>query len=681
MSNREALYTALRNADKAGDTAAAQKLAAYIQSLPAEASEQTLKLRETVADREARGTEPRANAPQPTFLGGVGRDIKNAGAGAVRGAGSIGATLLTPLDYAAHKATGGGEFAGFGRTDRRESMDNALKNLVGADTESLAYGVGKVGAEVAGTAGVGGGLVKGANALRNASKFVPALSPAVQTALQTAGIGTQAATLPVRAGAGAAVGAVSAGLVDPSAQNVGVGGLIGGALPAVGPALKAAGAKGQTLLDEFGRPTAAGRTQAATRKLQSAGVTPQVARNLTNAPTVTGARPMLADQIPLSDPATAQRVAAIQDALQTANPEAAAQFTERVGANNAARIRTLEELAGEGGGREFAAANRSGTAGSMYDDAFAVAADARKLTPEQSRTMQTLQRAPAIKEAMAAARANASNAGKNVGSANTSGSVEGLHNVKLALDAKITQARNPTNPAGQATLDGLEAAQKRLVGFIESISPEYANARGVYAQMSTPINQMDVAQQLLDTASLPDLSGVRRLTAGQYTKALGRDNALVKSATGRDLGSLERVMEPAQLNKLQAIADELGRSSAVGTAAIGPGSSTARRMMTGRAGMLRNTNESPVNVKNLLSLAASPFTAGTSVAVPVAEVLGNRFTRETQQEVARLMLNPGDLRTLLNAPANTLSANQLKLREAAKEVLRRVPATTTQGDE
>lgn len=40
MPDREQLYTALRNADAAGDTAAAQKLAGYIQSLPAEQAAQ-----------------------------------------------------------------------------------------------------------------------------------------------------------------------------------------------------------------------------------------------------------------------------------------------------------------------------------------------------------------------------------------------------------------------------------------------------------------------------------------------------------------------------------------------------------------------------------------------------------------------------------------------------------------
>ena len=36
MATREELYTALRNADAAGDTEGARKLAAYIQSMPAD---------------------------------------------------------------------------------------------------------------------------------------------------------------------------------------------------------------------------------------------------------------------------------------------------------------------------------------------------------------------------------------------------------------------------------------------------------------------------------------------------------------------------------------------------------------------------------------------------------------------------------------------------------------------
>lgn len=75
------------------------------------------------------------------------RVLGNIGAGAIRGAGSIGATLLTPYDYLA------GNTRSIGNPERREAMDNALSSL-GYDTGSVPFGAGKFGAEIAGTAGI-----------------------------------------------------------------------------------------------------------------------------------------------------------------------------------------------------------------------------------------------------------------------------------------------------------------------------------------------------------------------------------------------------------------------------------------------------------------------------------------------------------------------------------------------
>ena len=66
-------------------------------------------------------------------------------AGALRGAGSIGATLLRPFESAPENAT------------RRTSMDEALQGL-GADPSSSQYKTAKLGTEMAGTWGIGGGL-------------------------------------------------------------------------------------------------------------------------------------------------------------------------------------------------------------------------------------------------------------------------------------------------------------------------------------------------------------------------------------------------------------------------------------------------------------------------------------------------------------------------------------------
>lgn len=168
-----------------------------------------------------------------TFTQSAGEAMRDMAAGAVRGAGSIGATLLAPVDAAARAAGIQNDF--IGRTDRRDMMTQGLQTL-GADTDSTAFAMGKLGGEIAGTAGVGGVLAKPIQALastRHATGLEPILS-GVSQGLKTGGfrVGELAGTglgTAARIGAGGAVGAGAAGLVNPS--DAGVGAMIGGALP------------------------------------------------------------------------------------------------------------------------------------------------------------------------------------------------------------------------------------------------------------------------------------------------------------------------------------------------------------------------------------------------------------------------------------------------------------------
>lgn len=177
----------------------------------------------------------------------TGRDLL---AGGVRGAGSIGATIMAPVDWLARKAGVQNDY--IGRTDRREQMDEALKGL-GADTDSTAFKVGKLGAEVAGTAGIGGAVARPVAALAN-TRAAAGLEPIIEgvaKGLQTGGfrVGDLAGTglgTAVRAGTGATVGGLTAGLVNPS--DAGTGAMIGGAMPgAVQLAGKAGGAVGSAM--------------------------------------------------------------------------------------------------------------------------------------------------------------------------------------------------------------------------------------------------------------------------------------------------------------------------------------------------------------------------------------------------------------------------------------------------
>lgn len=148
------------------------------------------------------------------------------GMGALRGAGSIGATLMAPIDAAARALGVQNDY--IGRTDRREAMTGALQGM-GADPDSLAFGAGKIGAEIAGTAGMGGALAKGASAVPTIAKSAPAIVDALRTGGMSVGGATGVPAALARAAGGAAVGGASAGMVNP--ESAGVGAMVGGAMP------------------------------------------------------------------------------------------------------------------------------------------------------------------------------------------------------------------------------------------------------------------------------------------------------------------------------------------------------------------------------------------------------------------------------------------------------------------
>lgn len=176
-----------------------------------------------------------APAPQsqPEQRGGVMQQLGNLAAGAARGAGSIGATLLSPIDAAARAI--GIQNSFIGRDDRREAMTQGLQTM-GADPESLAFQAGKIGTEIAGTAGIPGAMARTAQATGAAAPVIAALrsgglaSPGAGSALQNAAL---------RVAGGASVGGAAAGLVNP--EDMTTGAAIGAALPAAQAALRGAG--------------------------------------------------------------------------------------------------------------------------------------------------------------------------------------------------------------------------------------------------------------------------------------------------------------------------------------------------------------------------------------------------------------------------------------------------------
>lgn len=191
------------------------------------------------------------DVPAAPKQSGLAQHAGNLLSGLVRGAGSIGATIVAPGDMINDALNGKGLSLESNR-QRRKDMDAALSEM-GANPESLLYQGGKLIGEIAGTAGVPGVLAKGAQAATAATKFVPpAILDKVVNSLASGGFkigGAPAASTAetvgnaaIRLGGGSTVGAVSAGLVNP--EDAGTGAVIGAALPA---GVKAAGEIGKAI--------------------------------------------------------------------------------------------------------------------------------------------------------------------------------------------------------------------------------------------------------------------------------------------------------------------------------------------------------------------------------------------------------------------------------------------------
>lgn len=438
--------------------------------------------------------------------------------------------------------------------------------------------------------------------------------------------------------AGAAAIGGGLGLAQPTStgesplQNAAIGAAAGPAGLLAGRGLGAVYQGGKALAEPFRE---GGPERIAGRMIQRFADDPSKIAGTTNAPTITGALPTLAEQT--GDAGLAR----LQDALRAADPQIGNQIAGRLSENNAARVNALRALSGENGARDFAAAHRASTAAGQYERAFAVPVKAEDLSPAMRGEVTKLMELPAVRDAMAEARTNAANFGMKGTDENV---IAGLHQAKLAMDDQISKLTGGgAVEANKAA--GIRAARDRLVTFMEKMSPDYQEARVTYAQMSKPINAMDVAAQVAKKglSNGSDLSGNPTINRNALLGALKDEPALVKQATGRNLGDLSSVMEPNDLNKLRAIASESDRAGAVATAGNGPGSATAQRMAS------QNILQQMIGPTGLPKSWADSVLANTLVGKPFNLLYGGVAESKIQQALAAAVLDPAKAQAMLAA--------------------------------
>jgi hypothetical protein len=293
----------------------------------------------------------------------VGGTIQDAGraalidypAGFVRGAGSIGATAMRVLPNAM-----GGDNAQQ-NAERRRQIDAGLQSM-GANPDSMAYGGGKLAAEVLGSAGAGSAVAK---TVATQLPAVAQVAPRLLRAIDTAGMSTGARALPsaadlgLRVAGGAVSGGAQAGLIDPSSAATGAA--IGGVLPA---GIAAAGKVGNAI----GSFTARGANRRALDSVRQATGDPNQL-----AAAINTHYPKGAENIPLSAAAISgsPQLAQLEQASRLRNTEPWYAFDQKHG--KAVFDNVLKHT-----GEADEVASRAATRSTNWQEAWAKAKDAEK---------------------------------------------------------------------------------------------------------------------------------------------------------------------------------------------------------------------------------------------------------------------------------------------------------------
>ena len=399
-------------------------------------------------------------------------------------------------------------------------------------------------------------------------------------------------------------------LLRSELANVGTGAVIAAPTPVLGKIANTVYGAGKAALEPFnqsGRNLIIGR---ALRQFSGNDAEKAIANLRNPEELVAGVKPTVAEV------AGVPSLAAVQRAVG-GNPITTNAFAARKEANDIARTEALRNIASPTRVAKYQDL-RSRMGDELYTPSLNSAMDFAELTPELQKDVISLSKTPAIKRAMGQAQENALNKGYDIG--NPNGSLQGLHETKMALDQEINavKAKLERDGAGatSAELDGLKAAKDRLLSFIETVSPEYKQARITYSKLSKPVEQLETIAKLADKSLNPKDYSV-------YLGNFSRELEKVKK---------EGNLSAQQIKRLENIKEDLMRTDFANNAGRGVGSNTMQNLAY-------NNMLQEVNLPNLLRRRGMAETVG-NIAARVKDVAYGGANKRLTTEMADALLDP-----------------------------------------
>ena len=500
--------------------------------------------------------------------------------------------------------------------DEAAQRDKALMNTAGGV-------VGNVGTQVGMALLPGGAAIRAGNALR-----APAVQAAGRYALSSPATMGGAVTQGTMGATQAALQPVATG--ESRSTNAAIGGAAGAAVPVAGMALRAGRAAVEPMYQ-------GGQERIVGRAIRNAAG--QDADAVVQA--LSQAQPLVPGSLPTAGQAAGNAgVAALERTASAIDPTVTNAYAQRLAQQNTARVDALRNMAGTGGVRETAEQARDTTANQLYGAARQAGID-----PEMARVLQPqirniTERMPAgvMERARELARIN----GEVM---DASGSLNGLHWVKIAVDDLLSSA--PQTGMGTQTRRGLMQFKDDLLTVMDELSPAYGTARQTFAQMSGPINQMDIASEIAQRSIRP-LDD--QLLPGAYARALTDPN-LPASATGFSGATLENTMSPGQLSILEALRGDLQRANFAQTAGRGVGSDTVQKLAY--SNIIDNAGI-PTWLRNM---GAAQAVGG--FAARGADAVYGRANREIASRLANALLEPSEAARMMQSAVPSDSAARI----------------------
>ena len=240
--------------------------------------------------------------------------------------------------------------------------------------------------------------------------------------------------------------------------------------------------------------------------------------------------------------------------------------------------------------------------------------------------------------------------------------VSELTNIKNGMLDKKGNLRTSAEEVA-SVVDGLKAAikdeknkfiggtLKKIQAELESAIPGYEKAQSVFKKMSEPVNQMQVGQYL-EQKLVPALSDEAKQRSAVYAQALRDAPGTIKRATGAPrFDDLTKVLEPKQVEIVNAIRDDLARTARTESLAV-KGSKAAS------------------DITNAIGESKLPtlLDRGVMLFNVIVGKLEGKINKKLASEIAIEMLNPPQVGESLAKAQARAQANKATATMLAKRV-------------